>query len=124
MQLSEPQQPPLPAPIEEFVSALNSGNLEALLATFAAHALVNDQLREYWGSKEIAEWARHDLTGQHLTLQVGKVTRNGDHTVIAARVDGDFEKRGLPDPLIVTFYFSVLDGKLVQLIILRNETLA
>jgi hypothetical protein len=27
----------------------------------------------------------------------------------------------LPDPLVVTFYFSVRDNQLVQLIVLRND---
>jgi hypothetical protein len=36
-------------------------------------------------------------------------------------VDGDYDKRGLPDPLVLAFYFSVHREKVVQLIILRNE---
>jgi hypothetical protein len=36
-------------------------------------------------------------------------------------VDGDYDKRGLPDPLLLVFYFSIHLERLVQLIILRNE---
>jgi hypothetical protein len=37
-------------------------------------------------------------------------------------VDGLFDKRGLPDPLVLAFYFSSYDDKIVQLIILRNQS--
>jgi len=36
-------------------------------------------------------------------------------------VDSDYDKCGLPDPLVLTFYFSAYQDKIVQLIILRNE---
>ena len=34
---------------------------------------------------------------------------------------GDFDKRGLPDPLVIAFYFTVQSDLIVQLIILRNR---
>lgn len=43
------------------------------------------------------------------------------HAIVTAHVDGDYDKRGLPDPLAVTFYFSIHGNKIIQLIILRNE---
>jgi hypothetical protein len=36
-------------------------------------------------------------------------------------MDGDFDKRNLPDELILTHYFSVREGKIATLIIIRNE---
>jgi hypothetical protein len=33
----------------------------------------------------------------------------------------NYDKRGLPDPLVLAFYFSAHEDKIVQLIILRNE---
>ncbi len=54
-------------------------------------------------------------------IDVHRVVHNGDHAVVAGNVDGTFDKRGLPDPLVLTFYFSSSGGKLVQLLILRNE---
>jgi hypothetical protein len=35
--------------------------------------------------------------------------------------NGDYDKRGLPDPLVLAFYFSAHEDKIVQLIIRRNE---
>jgi hypothetical protein len=37
-------------------------------------------------------------------------------------VDGLFDKRGLPNPLVLVFYFSSGGDKIVQLIILRNQS--
>ena len=44
------------------------------------------------------------------------------HVIVRANIDGTFDKRGLPDPLQLDFYFSARDDKIVQLIILRNQS--
>jgi len=36
-------------------------------------------------------------------------------------MDGDYDKRGLPDPFVLAFYIWVPAGKIVQLIILHNQ---
>ena len=122
--MPDPQSPEMsfPKPVAAFIAAVNAGNLDALVATFAEHAMVNDQLREYWDRPAIAEWARSEIIGQRLSVEVHKTVLNHDQTVVEARVDGSFDKRGLPDPLVVTFYFSTLDDHVVQLVILRNES--
>jgi hypothetical protein len=52
----------------------------------------------------------------------------GVATVIAATVCsavdssvGNYDKRGLPDPLVLAFYFTAQSDLIVQLIILRNR---
>ena len=47
--------------------------------------------------------------------------RNGNITV-HAKLDGTYSKAGLPDPLILSFYFAVKDNLITQLIILNNKT--
>jgi hypothetical protein len=47
---SSPDTPiSLPPLVAAFVEATNSFDLDRLLTTFADDALVNDQLRDYWG---------------------------------------------------------------------------
>ena len=41
--------------------------------------------------------------------------------IATANVDGNYDKRGLPDPLVLAFYFGVQSDLIVQLIILRNR---
>jgi hypothetical protein len=111
----------LPDPVAAFIRGVNAADIDALLGAFAEHAMVNDQLREYWDRSAISTWAEREVVGQHLSLSVRSVVRHREHSVVKASIDGTFDKRGLPDPLVVTFYFSVSDGRIVQLVILRNE---
>jgi ketosteroid isomerase-like protein len=113
--------PDLPAPVASYVLAANAFDLEALLAPFAHDAVVNDQLREYWGREAIKGWAARDLIGEHVTMYVVTAVQHYGNAIVTANVDGDYDKRGLPDPLVVTFYFSIYRDKITQLIILRNE---
>ena len=54
----------LPPVIAAFVEATNSFDLEELVVTFADDALVNDQLRDYWGKTAIRGWAERDIIGE------------------------------------------------------------
>lgn len=112
----------LPPAVAAFVRATNLGNLDGMLAPFVDDALVNDQLRDYWGKEAIAAWAARDVIGERLTLEVVASMEHYGHSIVTAHVDGLFDKRGLPDPLVLVFYFSSYDNRIVQLIILRNQS--
>jgi ketosteroid isomerase-like protein len=111
----------LPAPVAAFVRAVNDGDVEALLALFTADALINDQLREYGARSEQSEWARAEVLDVRLRLYAVRVRQLHGHAVLTARLDGSFDKRGMPDPLLANFYFTLRDERIVQLIILRTE---
>ena len=111
----------LPPLVAAFVEAMNSVDLEGLLATFAEDALVNDQLRDYWGKPAIREWAQRDIINVRLTMNVTQVINRYGNFIVTANVDGNYDKRGLPKPLVLAFYFSMQGGLIVQLIILRNR---
>jgi hypothetical protein len=36
-------------------------------------------------------------------------------------MDGNYDKSGLPDPLVLTYYFALADDHIGQLIIIHNE---
>jgi hypothetical protein len=111
----------LPPLLSAYVEATNSFDLERLLALFADDALVNDQLRDYWGKAAIRAWATHDIIGETMTMDVTKVIHHYGNVILTADVDGAFDKRGLPDPFVLAFYFTPHGDKIVQLIILRNR---
>jgi len=113
--------PGLPAPVTAYIQAVNTFDLDAFLATFADDALVNDQLRDHWGKPAIREWAAREVIGDRLTIYVVKVVEHYGHAIVTAHVDGDYDARGMPDPLVLSFYFSARGDKIVQLIILRNQ---
>jgi hypothetical protein len=111
----------LPPLIVAYVEATNGFDLERLLATFGDDALVNDELRDYWGKPAIREWAGRDIIGKHLTMGVRTIVEHYGNFIVTANVRGDFDMRGLPDPLSHAFYFTIHDDRIVQLIILRNR---
>ena len=41
--------------------------------------------------------------------------------IVTFKLDGQYDKTGLPDPLLLTFYFSLHEAKICRLIILRNK---
>jgi hypothetical protein len=111
----------LPPLVAAYVEATNNLDLERLLDTFAEDALVNDQLRDYWGKSAIRDWAKRDMMDERLTMNVTKVINHYGNSIVTANVDGNYDKRGLPEPLVLAFYFSMQGGLIVQLIILRNR---
>ena len=111
----------LPPLVATFVEATNGFDLEQLMDTFADDALVNDQLRDYWGKAAIRDWAERDIIGDRLTIAVTKIVSHYGNFIVTANVNGNFDKRGLPDPLVLAFYFTPHHELIVQLIILRNR---
>src|ERR1700726_4467722 len=91
----------LPRPVAAYVAATNVFDLDRLLATFADDAFVNDQLRDCWGKTAIREWAERDIIGERLTINVVGVIEH--NFIVIANIDGDFDKRGLPEPLVLAF---------------------
>ena len=59
--------------------------------------------------------------GERLTMNVTEVINHYGNFIVTANVDGDYDKRGLPDPLVVAFYYTTQSDLIVQLIILRNR---
>src|SRR5258708_27697876 len=110
----------LPPLITEFVEAANSFDLDRLMVAFADDELVNDQLRDYWGKAAIRRWAERDIIGEKLTIAVTKVVKHYDSFVVTAEIDGNFDKRALPDPLVLAFFFTPHDALIVPVTILRN----
>lgn len=113
--------PQLPTPITAYIAATNAFDLDALLATFAEDALVNDHRDEFAGGAAIRDWARREIIGDRVTMRVTTAKRCGNSAAVTARIDGNFDKTGLPDPLLLTFYFAFDEAKIAQLIIVHNK---
>jgi hypothetical protein len=93
---------------------------DAIVATFAADALVNDAHRDFWGIEAIRRWVAKEMVGDHVTIDVTEVIDHHGDTIVRGRYDGDFDKTNLPGDLILTNYFTVRGGKIVSLIVIRN----
>jgi hypothetical protein len=86
----------LPPVIAAYIKASNEADADAYLGTLSDGAIVNDIQREFRGKAAIGKWAEREIFGT-------------------------YDKTGLPDPLILTFYFTVRDDKITMLIILHNK---
>lgn len=113
----------LPDVIAAHVAAHNRPDPDAFVATFSADARLNDAQREFVGHDAIRTWADKEIFGPHVTMQIEKAYRNHADIVIHARVDGDFDKSNLPDPVVLSYYFSLDAGKIAQLVILLNKSI-
>ncbi len=109
-------------PVAAYVAATNAFDGKAMMATFADDAIVNDIQREFVGKAAIMAWSYKDILGAKVTLAPTKARLHYGDEIVTFKVDGQFEKAGLPDPLLLTYYFSLRDDKICRLIILRNKT--
>ena len=107
--------------LAEHLRAVNAFDLDAIVATFAEDALVNDARREFWGTEAIRAWVAKEMVGDKVTLDVTEVLNHHDQTLVRARYDGEYNKTNLPGELIMTNYFTVRDGKIVSLFVIRNQ---
>jgi hypothetical protein len=114
----------LPRVIADHIAANNRHDPDALMATFAPDALVNDSKREFLGQAAIRAWADKEVFGDNVILDVQKAYEQHGGIIARCRVSGDFDKTNLPDPLILTYYFSIRSDRITQLIIIHNTTLA
>jgi hypothetical protein len=106
--------------LAEHIAAVNAFDEDAIVATFADDALVNDAHREFWGIEAIRRWVARELVGDRVTVTVTEVLDHHGGTIVRGRYDGNYDKTNLPDELILSSYFAVRDGKIVTLIIIRN----
>jgi hypothetical protein len=106
--------------IADHIAAVNAFDTDAIVATFADGAYVNDAHREITGIDAIRRWVEKEMVGDKVTLDVQEVAGHYGDTIVRAAYDGEYDKAGLPDPLIMSNYFSVRDGKIVSLAVIRN----
>jgi hypothetical protein len=110
----------LPPVVAGHIDAVNAHDEDAIVATFADDALVNDAHREFWGTEAIRRWVAREMTGDQVTIDVTEVIEHHGDTIMRGRYDGTFDKTNLPEELILTNYFTVRGGKIVSLIVIRN----
>ena len=113
-----------PRVIADHVAACNSHDPDAMMATFASDALVNDIKREFFGHAAIRAWADEEIFGANVTLEVQRAYEHYGDVILHCRVGGDFDKTNLPDPLILTYYFNIRNSRITQLIIIHNAVVA
>jgi hypothetical protein len=111
----------LPSVVERFIAALNANDEAALLATLSDDVFINDVRREFWGKPAVTAFARKELLGPKVTMEVISARSHYGLVAVDTKVDGEYDKSGLPDPLILTSYFVVEGDAIATLIIIQNR---
>ena len=111
----------IPDIVGEHIRAVNAFDTEAIVATFAKDAYVNDNHREIVGIDAIRRWVQKEIVGDHVTIEIREVVDHYDETIVRGAYAGDYDKTNLPKELILSNYFGLRDGKIVRLIIIHNR---
>ena len=98
-----------------YVRAINGKDPDGFIALFAEGAVIDDAGRIIRGREEIRAWAASDIFGSNVTFTVLDTSGEENDATITAKVDGTFDRTGLPDPLIMTFNVVALEGKITKL---------
>ncbi len=105
----------LPKPVETYVLAINARDADTFLSCFASDAVVKDVGREIRGLISIKEWWQREIFAVDVTLEVRGVVEQADQTILTVKIDGTFDKTGLPDPLLMEHCFKVANDKIAAL---------
>ena len=111
----------LPPVVADYLAAVNAFNLDGMVATFAPDGYVNDARREISGIDAIRRWAEKEMVGDHVTMEPLEVVDHYGETIVRSRYDGTYDKTSLPAELVMSDYFSVRDGTIVSLKVIRNQ---
>ena len=112
MQRRSNKETRLPQPIATFIRAVNEHDADAFLSCFSNDAVVTDVGREFRGAAAIKEWCDREIFDVNVTLDVIGVAERDGQTVVTVKVDGIFDKTGLPDPLLLNHHFTLNGGKI------------
>ncbi len=107
--------------VAENIRAINAHDLDAMLATFAEDAYVNDARRQIDGIGAIRRWAEKEIIGDSVTIEPREATEHYGETIVSGKYDGTYDKTNLPPELIMTNYYNVVGGKIVSLTVINNR---
>ena len=105
----------LPQTAAAYVQTINNHDAAAFIALFADGAVVNDVGREFRGLAAIEAWSAREIFDAQVTLEVIDVVERDGETVVTTKVEGNFDRTGLPDPVIIDHHIAAKVGKIVEL---------
>ena len=105
----------MPQSIAAFIRATNAHNSDEFLATLTEGAVIADEGQEYRGIAAIKKWSDEKYIGARVTLDAVDLMNGDGKTIVTLRVDGNFDKTGLPDPFLMDFHFTLDTNKISAL---------
>jgi hypothetical protein len=105
----------LPKAVETYIRAINAHDPDAFQSSFAHDAVVKDVGREIRGIAAIKEWANQEIFAVNVTLDVMETAEHEGQRIVTVKIDGTFDRTGLPDPLVMNHEFKVAEEKITEL---------
>jgi hypothetical protein len=110
-----------PLVVGEHLRAVNTLDLDGIVATFTEDAYVNDNSREIRGIEAIRAFMAKEFVGDSVTVEPVEVFDHYGDIIVRGRYDGTYDKTNLPEELIMTSYFALRHGKVVSLAVIFNQ---
>lgn len=105
----------LPKPVETYIRAINARDAAAFQSSFAQDAVVKDVGREIRGIAAIKEWGDNEIFAVNVRLEVMKAVERDGQTIVTVKIDGTFDRTGLPNPLVMDHCFTITGERIVAL---------
>jgi hypothetical protein len=105
----------LPGPAASYVRTINGNDPIGFIAQFADDAVVDDAGRIIQGRDAIKAWAASDIFAANVTFDPLDASGDDNDATVTAKVDGTFDRTGLPDPLVMSFQIHAVNGKIAKL---------
>ncbi len=107
----------MPQVIKHFIMSSNKPDPAGFVNCFAEGAVAIDEGKAMHGKDAIKNWSDNYHFSAHVSLNPIKVMNNEHQVIVTCKLDGDYDKTGLPDPLLLNYHFEIKDNKITYLLI-------
>ena len=104
----------LPQTAMDFVVKANNRDEAGLIDLFAEDATVDDAGKLHQGREAIRAWMTREIFAPNVTFEVIQATGDENEVEFTAQINGDFDRTGLPDPLVMSFQLHASEGKITR----------
>lgn len=110
-----------PQIVRDHLKAINSLDLEAIVAAFPDDAYVNDNSREIRGKEAMRAFFAKEFVGDSVSIEPVEIVEHYGDIIVRGRYDGTYDKSQLPETLIMSNYLTIRGGRIVAEHIIFNQ---
>ena len=103
----------LPRPIQNYIDASNTHDVQSILACFADDATVRDENTTQRGKIDIERWATETIEKYKFQFKPLSTEDRDNETIVAVQISGIFPG----SPITLDYHFAMVDQKITSLII-------
>ena len=102
---------PLPPTVARFIHGSNARDLDAAVACFGEHAVVQDEGQTHRGLAEVRSWQQETEKRFRYTIEPTSLEERDGHTLVRAILAGNFPG----SPVVLTYDFQLVEGLIESL---------